>query len=146
MVRVTMTGLLLVMWLTFLAWEMALADAGDPDPTFGTGGRVIISVSSWSDEGCALVMQPNGKFIVAGSGQNGTFLAMARYNKNGKLDHSFGSLGKVISDVTDNTDWGYAVALQSDCKIVVAGASYSGGGPAFAVTRYLLDEADHDDD
>lgn len=113
---------------------------GSLDSKFGSHGIVITAFSSGEDHGFAVALQPNGKIVVAGSGQNGDFVAVARYNRNGKLDYSFGNFGQVITDVTDNTDWGYAVALQSDCKIVVAGASYVGYSYDFSVVRYLSDD------
>ncbi len=61
--------------------------AGDLDPTFGTGGKVTtvfpLNGSFTPDIGEALVVQPDGRIIVAGSagvtgGGNG--FALARYN------------------------------------------------------------------
>jgi hypothetical protein len=40
---------------------------GDHDATFGTGGTVITDFSGWSDLASAMVLQPDGKIIVAGS-------------------------------------------------------------------------------
>lgn len=59
----------------------------------------------------------------------------------GDLDLSFGSSGKVITDFFNNEDGAYAIAIQSDGKIVVAG--YSRTPPSyhsdFAMARYNSD-------
>ena len=51
--------------------------------------------------------------------------AVVRYNPDGSLDGSFGSLGKAITPVGtgDVVDQSYALALQPDGKIVVVGTS-----------------------
>src|SRR5262249_10112024 len=70
----------------------------------------------------ALVVQPDGKIVVAGSSglPNGPFgnviydFAVARYNSAGTLDTSFGSGGRVTTDFGGNTDEAFGVALQAD--------------------------------
>lgn len=47
----------------------------------------------------------------------------------GQLDPTFGSGGKALIDFANNSDYGRAVALQADGKIVVVG--YSGVYPSF---------------
>src|SRR3954454_2550289 len=56
----------------------------------------------------------------------------------GALDATFGTGGLVITDFTNSTERANAMALQPDGKIVVVGATDSGGsGSNFAVARYL---------
>src|SRR5437762_9331206 len=58
---------------------------------------------------------------------------------DGDLDPAFGRSGKVMTDFNHTTDIGYAVALQSDGKIVVVGTSYSNNDYSnedFAIVRY----------
>ena len=73
---------------------------------------------------------------------------MVRYTVTGTLDISFGATGVVTTDLgTINTrstsaDEAYAMALQADNKIVVAGFSdYPAGNDNFAVVRYLSPNA-----
>jgi uncharacterized delta-60 repeat protein len=103
---------------------------GTLDPSFGTGGKVTTDFGS-DDVGHALVMQPDGKLVVAGTA-GGNF-ALARYRPNGRLDPSFGPGGKVTTDF-GGTDEGLALALQADGRLVVAGIA----GPccAFGLARY----------
>jgi len=51
----------------------------------------------------------------------------------GSLDASFGTGGKVTTAVGAGEDDAYAVALQSDGKIVAAGSSHNGSDLDFAV-------------
>ncbi|MBI5563063.1 MAG: hypothetical protein HY894_09485 [Deltaproteobacteria bacterium] len=54
----------------------------------------------------------------------------------GELDPSFGTLGKVRTTFGGNNDYAYAVAIQPDGKIVVAGNSCVFAPCDFAVVRY----------
>ncbi|MBI1860721.1 MAG: choice-of-anchor D domain-containing protein [Deltaproteobacteria bacterium] len=54
----------------------------------------------------------------------------------GSLDTTFNTTGQVASSIGSADAYGYAVALQSDGKIVVAGSSYNGSDTDFAVARY----------
>jgi uncharacterized delta-60 repeat protein len=114
---------------------------GSLDTTFDADGKVTTDFGSVTDIANAVVVQPDGKLIVAGmtyNGLNSDFI-VARYNTNGSLDTTFNTVGSVITDFNNSDDWAYAVALPSDDKIVVAG--YSGGDAALA--RYT--EADIED-
>jgi hypothetical protein len=68
---------------------------------------------------------------------NGDFCVL-RYLTDGTLDTSFGVGGKVITDFNGNYDRAYAVAIQSDGKIVVVGCT-NGGTNDFALVRYNTD-------
>ena len=58
----------------------------------------------------------------------------------GDLDPTFGRGGIVRTDLTPAEDDGFAVAIQSDGKIVVAGEAGIGGpNPPFAIVRYRTD-------
>ncbi len=105
------------------------------DPTFGSGGKVTTTFGSASDFANGAVLQPDGKIVVAGYSFQGrvgpSAFALARYMPDGSLDPSFGSGGRVMTDVgPDGTAW--AVALQRDGKIVAAGT----GRGVFALARY----------
>src|SRR5579859_6630847 len=68
--------------------------------------------------------------------------AVARYNPDGSLDRSFNSSGIVAVDTQEQT-FANALALQSDGKIVVAGADsdLATGSVGFGLTRYTEDGA-----
>ncbi|MHC4575042.1 MAG: hypothetical protein ACYS76_13070, partial [Planctomycetota bacterium] len=107
---------------------------GSLDTSFGTGGLVTTHFSS-SDCAYALAIHSN-RIIVAGS--SGGDIALARYDLNGDLDTSFGIGGIVTTDFTSGNDYAYALAIQADGKIVVAGQTYTSdpNGHDFALARY----------
>ena len=113
------------------------------DPTFGTGGKVTTGFDNNEDaQGNAVAVQRDGKLVVAGTASDlwgNSDFAIARYNSNGTLDATFGTGGKVIFDL-GAYDWAAALTLQSDGKIVEAGATVnSRWQPMFAVVRYNND-------
>ena len=61
-----------------------------------------------------------------------------RYNVNGTVDSTFGTNGRVKTNIAGGTgnDYGYAVKLQADGKILVSGRSGDSSGYAFMVGRY----------
>ena len=100
----------------------AKAAPTDLDPTFGTGGKVFTSFIG--NEG-DIVIQPDGKIIVAGNTIDSTLrqslFAVMRYNIDGTPDSSFDRDGKASTSVGSKGGQPYAVALQPDGKIVVVG-------------------------
>jgi uncharacterized delta-60 repeat protein len=112
------------------------ATGGDLDPTFGIGGKVTTDLN-FGDVGRAMVLQPDGKIVVAGTtGGNGTDFALARYNTNGSLDPSFGTGGWTSTDFNGLFDGVRGIALQTDGKIVAAGVTTNGTISDFAMARY----------
>ena len=78
------------------------------DSSFGSGGEILTTIET----GCAAYgagIQPNGKIVAAGAAasQNGSTafadLAASRYNTNGALDLTFGSLGRTTNNVGAGT-------------------------------------------
>ncbi|MFP5265581.1 MAG: hypothetical protein ACLGJB_27155 [Blastocatellia bacterium] len=113
---------------------------GSLDLTFGSGGKVITDFAGLNDEGHGLVIQGDGKLVLAGTANdNNVFVdsafALARYNSDGSLDNSFGSGGKVITEFGTVFVGANALLLQSDGKLVAAG----GAGLDFALARYNSD-------
>jgi uncharacterized delta-60 repeat protein len=105
--------------------------AGQLDATFGSGGVVITDLQGTYEEAHDLVIQPDGKIVVAGQvDSSGAFppvndFAVARYNADGSLDGGFGSSGTTVTDFgADDTTSG--TALQPDGRIVVAGTTSNG--------------------
>ncbi len=119
--------------------------SGQPDPTFSDDGILTHNLNGSGVteliHGVA-IQAPNGKILVAGTAENPSFadwdFALARYNANGTLDTTFGSNGVVMTDFRGGNDHAYAVALQSDGKIVAVGSSQntSGQNQSIALARY----------
>jgi len=113
---------------------------GSLDPTFGSGGKVTTGFGSNLSRGQDMVLQPDGKIVVAGvtftGTEPGSDFALARYNPDGTLDTTFGTGGKVITDFS-LLDVAEAVALQPDGKILAAGLTFVGGsGFEATLARY----------
>jgi uncharacterized delta-60 repeat protein len=92
-----------------------------------------VSLISLQATGNGVAIQTDGKIVVAGS--DGFHIAVVRCNSNGILDTTFNGTGGVTTPI-DTQDRANAVALQTDGKIVVAGAIINTSGPSIAVVRY----------
>ncbi len=137
---------------TAAAFALARFDtSGNLDPTFGSGGFVRSTDDGWL--GHSMVIQPDGKIVVAGNavfGNASGFLTVAfglkRFNANGTPDVTFGTDGASylfimslppIEGLSSNN--ANSVALQSDGKLVVAGSyvdTINGGRVAFTIARF----------
>lgn len=111
---------------------------GSLDTTFGSGGKVVTDLLN-ADDANAVVIQPDGKIVVAGCAQDCTSFALARYTSSGSRDTTFGEDG-ITTTLFNGKSEAFAVTLQLDGKIVVAGCGeYCGSGSEFgdfAVARY----------
>jgi uncharacterized delta-60 repeat protein len=117
------------------------------DTNFGTNGVLMADVSDAPGaQANGVALQPDGRIVVAGasplvsdvdSKKKGHF-ALARFNSDGSLDRSFGSIGKVFTAIGTN-DVAYAVAIQPDGKIIAAGSSLILSNNEFALARYFPD-------
>jgi len=111
---------------------------GTLDPSFGSAGITTTAVGSGGNaELHALALQADGKIVVAGYAYNGVDFdfTLVRYNTNGTLDSTFGSSGIVTTDSGNGNDYPYAIAIQTDGKIIAAGSS----NYDFALARYFSD-------
>lgn len=125
-----------------LALYPAILAPGDLDTTFSGDGIVTLDFNGGTDVGRSVVVQPDGKIVVAGYATNGSNIdfALTRYNPDGTLDTSFGGgSGKVTTPIGSGNDSGYSMVLQPDGKIVVAGLAFNGSNTDFALTRYNAD-------
>src|SRR5690349_5815180 len=118
---------------------------GSTDFGFGTGGKQITDFFGAGAKANGVVLQPDGKFVVAGTASDSstrpvaTDIALARYNPDGSLDAAFGTAGETaIPFAGSSTEQGNALALTTDGKIVVAGAAFKtlATPPDFALVRY----------
>lgn len=125
---------------------------GSLDNAFNGDGMVTTDLApSVSDVAHDLVLQPDGKIVVAGetgtpyngSSGSGKDFALVRYNTDGSLDSnvdadpatSFNATGKRVYSVAPADDGIRGIAIQADGKIV-AGGYASGEKPSdFALAR-----------
>ena len=105
---------------------------GSLDTTFSGDGKVT---TDFGADGTvqAVVIQSDGKIVAVG--YSNYLFAVARYNSDGTPDTTFDTDGMVTTDVGSGSDYGTAVGIQSNGKIVAAGYSNND----FAVVRYNTD-------
>lgn len=109
--------------------------------TFGSDGIVTTPIGTDNDHSRAIAIQDDGRIVSAGTSFNGSDFdfALVRYNTDGSLDNSFDMDGRLTTQVGTSHDIAYAVAIQTDQKIVVAGRITIGDENAFALVRYNAD-------
>lgn len=110
---------------------------GSLDTTFGNDGLVSTDFNFGDYQGEDIVIQPDGKIIIAGStstsGDSG--IGIARINQDGSLDDTFAGDGTLRTDFSIMDDYCTGVALQGDNKIVVFGTADG----MFALARFNPD-------
>ena len=109
------------------------------DSTFnGTGMATQTPGSAY-----AVAVLPDGKIIVAGHDGNvaNIDIKLLRYNANGTLDTTFDTDGIVTTAIGGGTDVAYAMAIQTDGKIVISARSDTPPNfqTSYAVVRYNAD-------
>jgi uncharacterized delta-60 repeat protein len=118
---------------------------GSLDGTFGAAGVVLTDLGGNFDQQFrSVAIQPDGKIVAAGFQRTDSEarFTVARYDPDGHLDPLFGDAGVVLTSF--GADFGGAedLVIQSDGKIVTAGAISlldGTGRSAFALVRYLSD-------
>ena len=111
---------------------------GSLDSGFSTDGKNTTDFGGFNDNGLSVAIQIDGKIVVAGRSSNGIDydFAVARYNTDGSLDNTFDTDGKVTTAIGNSDDWGTAIAIQTDGKILVAGYAVGNSNYDFAAVRY----------
>jgi uncharacterized delta-60 repeat protein len=111
------------------------------DDSFGDDGSQLTNVDGSFAR--AVAIQPDDKIVVAGGSwvprsnpNNGEAFGVVRYNSDGSLDQAFSEDGIQRTPISDYAE-AYDVAIQSDGRIVLAGAAsfYD----SFALARYQSD-------
>jgi uncharacterized delta-60 repeat protein len=103
---------------------LRLNSDGSLDNSFGINGIATTDFTEiYNDEYNAIVVLPNGKILMSGTGQesNADFPKsfLIQFNTDGTVDSSFGNGGKVFgSDYCE----GSSMKIQSDGKIVIVGS------------------------
>ena len=123
----------------------AVAAPVNTAPTFavpqGTG-KLLVPVGNGYDFGQGVVVQDDGKIVVAGRSENdngGSAFSFIRLNTDGSLDTGFGGHGTGMLLVPAEGGDGFSLVVQPDRKIVVAGYSKSAGRDDFSLIRLNAD-------
>ncbi len=113
---------------------------GSLDSSFSNDGMLIVNMGVGNNGANSLALQSDGKIVVAGSSLTVNFsdFALARLMPDGRLDSSLNGVGFLTTGIGAYHDYGNAVVVQPDGKILVAGYSV-GGYDIFSIVRYLPD-------
>lgn len=112
---------------------------GKLDNDFDIDGK-LTTVVEGGDSASMLILQPDGKIIVAGRADTGSIstsapkIGLVRYLADGRLDVGFDGDGKVTTSI-GNFSYPQNLVLQPDGKILVGAISTEGN----AILRYLPD-------
>jgi len=107
-----------------------LRATGALDPDFGTGGRVTLPGGGSAR---AVLVQPDGKIVLAGNASISAMMIVTRLMPNGTLDTTFDGDGTAAIDFGSTSDIAAGVVRQPDGKLVVAG--YTQASEDVAVAR-----------
>ena len=135
--------------------QPSAAQADDPislDTSFGTGG-IVTTLIGFNAEANSVVMQSDGKIVVAGYSSIvlDNVFAVARYNEDGSLDESFGTGGDdgidgvVTTNICEDCSNSIATSVviqnvDGEQKIIVVGkTTRMGFGEDFVIVRYDAD-------
>ncbi len=114
---------------------------GTLDPSFSGDGILVAQYAPSGDLARDVVVQPDGKIVIGGTGivpvPRSIFgrikFELIRLTPDGELDPTFS--GGVVRTWMGGDAYGWALALQPDGKLVLAGES----GHGFALARYTGD-------
>lgn len=108
--------------------------------SFGSGGVSLLDfvIGSPNDEANAILLQPDGQFMVGGSSDNGSGnrFALAKVQPNGSFALGFGTAGRVVTTFTGNDATIFALAFAPPNKVLAAGREWNGTAYNFALARY----------
>jgi uncharacterized delta-60 repeat protein len=97
--------------------------SGDLDTSFAGNGKKAINFGG-SDAAHAVLVQPDGRILLAGGGGPASSFCAARLTTAGKLDTTFGATGKRKVDFGSPDESAFGAAVQPDGKIVLVGDSH----------------------
>ena len=113
---------------------------GSLDATLNVTGSVSAAIGSGGDLAFAVALQPDGKILMSGrcfNGGNSDDFCLARFNTNGSFDTTLGGTGKIVTTMGVGADSAYAMAVQPDGKILLAGSCFNGANnDDFCLLRY----------
>lgn len=129
-----------VFFVTVVAFTnlVGFSQSNNLDPNFGVGGVIVEDTISYSEEAHDIVIQSDGKILIAGmkSGSGKLDNVVIRYNTNGTRDNTFSTDGVAMAPSGIPGQISPVIALQSDGKIVLLCNSYNGSDMDFQLVRF----------
>ncbi|HKV13110.1 MAG TPA: hypothetical protein VJ725_33520 [Thermoanaerobaculia bacterium] len=114
---------------------------GRLDPDFGVDGKAVTPVLEGDSLIFGIALQPDGKIVTTGFAL--TEYALVRYDRQGRLDPSFGGDGIVANPFYTYPAVPFSVVVQPDGKIVAGGIAFPNSSNLqdgdFALWRFLPD-------
>lgn len=107
------------------------------DNSFGSSGLVTTTFGPNLNYITSLELQTDGKILACGNYINGSsnYLVVSRFNTDGTLDNSFGTLGKVTTSISNNGITSlFKIKLQIDGKILIGGTT----GTTISTSDFIL--------
>jgi uncharacterized delta-60 repeat protein len=131
-------GKIIVVGTTFSGNSFAIArflSDGTPDNDFSEDGMDVSGIGDQADGGPAVLLQSDGKIIIAGTDYNvpDYYFAMIRYNSDGSVDDTFIPGNDVVEGLANNA------VLLNDGKILMVGQNNGGTGVDFQTARFNND-------
>ena len=93
---------------------------GQVDESFSNDGKILLNFGIGTEEATDVVLQPDGKIVVAGW-RSGPTAVVARLNSDGSIDDTFGSGANGIVQPMEASNRATSLALDASGKILVAG-------------------------
>jgi uncharacterized delta-60 repeat protein len=114
---------------------------GTLDTDFATGGVFTYDSGNGDDCGRLVAVDVDGRITLTGYTHNGNDvdILLMRLNANGTLDPFFGTEGIVLYDNAGRDDYGRAIAIQADGRILVPARSTGDGTSIAMILRYESD-------
>ena len=124
-------------------WDFLIArynSDGTLDQSFSEDGRVYSNLSANSEFAYAACMQEDGKIVAAGYEYETLDFVLMRFNTDGSLDNTFGTEGKLTTDIDDVINTAYCLTIQPDGRIIAAGSTqYTSLNMDITLVRYNPD-------
>lgn len=133
----------LLLTIVLFVTVKVFAQAGLPDPRFVNGGSTITYLQGSKTAAMDVAVDNSSNIYVSGiAGEvdydDGDFVVV-KYFPNGAIDSTFGTDGVASIDFGGEAEYGAAIAIQDDGKIVVAGTQSISLHGLIAVTRLESD-------
>ena len=122
-------------------WMERHLPSGELDDGFDADGTVVTDFAGATDQGLGIVAIGSGKLVVGGLSAGK--VALARYNRNGSLDLTFGTGGRVVTSIELDARGLNALAVDSQGRFVLVG--FVPGPPRLPAVVRLTAEGDPDE-